>query len=149
MPRDGFEFRWVSSPQDLAHDVDRFGHRVIQAVRVVADYHAAQMQNNARRDAPWLDRTGMARKGLFAGATGGGLPDLIGHSDALADCVPDEAVEGRDDLIIIVLGHTMSYGQYLELAMAGTYAIIMPTIEWEIDEIQISITGLIDRLENM
>ncbi len=97
---------WVKPPSDLAKAIEQYGDRVYVAVRAVADFIAQKMQGEARQNAPWTDRTGNARSGLFA--------------------LTEEAAA---HLVAIYLAHTMEYGAHLELANAGRYAIIMPTIE--------------------
>lgn len=69
------------------------------------DYGATLAEQQARTNAPWTDRTGNARNGLFAVAV-------------------DE-----DPTFLLVLYHTMPYGVYLEAAHSGRFAIIMPTLE--------------------
>jgi hypothetical protein len=59
----------------------------------------------ARANAPWGDRTGEARAGL------------------------DAEVYEEGDEIVVDLFHTAEHGVWLEIAMGGVYAIIMPTLE--------------------
>lgn len=61
-------------------------------------------QNHARTNAPWTDRTGNARSGLFAQA--------FSNSGAFE----------------IVLYHTMSYGVFLEKRWDGRWGIIPETV---------------------
>lgn len=65
----------------------------------------------AKDNAPWTDRTGMARAGL------------------------DVDVNMEQDDIVLSMFHTVDYGQWLETIQNGSLAIIMPTLEiygWEI-----------------
>jgi hypothetical protein len=66
---------------------------------------AREVQNYAKLNAPWEDRTGDARDGLHA--------------------------EGDYSFTkyTITLYHTVEYGIWLEIAYSGNWAIIMPTIE--------------------
>lgn len=66
---------------------------------------AQNVQEYARENASWEDRTGDARSGLTA--------------------------EGRQRLTTysIILYHTVDYGIWLEVRWDGKYAIILPTIE--------------------
>lgn len=59
----------------------------------------------AKQNAPWLDRTGMARAGL------------------------DVQVTRSNGQIILELYHTVEYGLWLEVIQNGRYATIMPTLE--------------------
>lgn len=81
-----------------------FGKRVHAGIIATADRRAGIMQDDARRGAPWTDRTGNARQGLFG------------------------TVDAGDKRISIILAHTMSYGVFLELANGGKYQIILPTV---------------------
>lgn len=60
---------------------------------------------DAQAGAPWDDRTGMARDGLWV------------------------EVYEEDGDVYLDLGHTMDYGLYLETIQNGRFAIIMPTLE--------------------
>ena len=100
---------WRTPPDELATAVDRYGDQVLTAVTAVAQYIATQMQNAAKQNAPWTDRTGNARSGLFGTA--------------------ERDVAQRIVTIYLSHGATLDYGQYLELSNAGRYAVIMRTIE--------------------
>ena len=109
MPQAKAGIRWTTPPSELAAAVERYGDRVLQAVAAVAQYVATQMQNQAKADAPWTDRTGNARTGLF----GTSEADFAAH------------------VVTIYLSHgaTIDYGLWLELANSGSYAVIMRTME--------------------
>ena len=66
---------------------------------------AGRAEAQAKTNAPWMDRTGLARK------------ELTGR--AVAD----------EDGFAVYLSHTVEYGVYLELANGGKYAILRPTLE--------------------
>jgi hypothetical protein len=74
-------------------------------VATVMERGANEMEDYARQNAPWSDRTGAARAGLSA--------------------------EVNYDLteIDIILSHGVDYGFWLEVIQDGEYAILMPTIE--------------------
>ena len=59
----------------------------------------------AQDHAPWEDRTGDAREGIEASAS-------EDHGD-----------------VVMLLGHTVEYGLWLEVIRNGRFAIIMPTLE--------------------
>ena len=109
MPQAKAGIRWSTPPSELATAVERYGDRVLQAVAAVAQYVATQMQNQAKADAPWTDRTGNARTGLF------------GTSEA----------DFGAKVVTIYLSHgaTISYGVWLELAASGKWGVIMRTME--------------------
>lgn len=62
----------------------------------------------AKQNAPWTDRSGNARAGLFAKAS---------------------AVNGGE-AFELVMAHSMFYGIYLESRFSGKFAILMPTINY-------------------
>ena len=63
------------------------------------------MEQWARNNRPWTDRTGDARKGLT------GFADL------------------KNNKLSAGVGHSVEYGEQLEMRRAGKYAILKPTIE--------------------
>lgn len=107
--------RWVRSPATLATPIERYGERVQAAVLAVAQFIAQTMQDEMRNNAPWTDRTGNARSGLFT-----------------------DVERAASDVVTIYLshGHSVEYGRILELGHGGRYSIIMPTIEANIGEIE-------------
>lgn len=109
MPEQKAGVRWSTPPSELARAVERYGDRVLTAVAAVAQRVATEMQNQAKTDAPWTDRTGNARTGIF------------GTSEA------DFAA--RVVTIFLSHGAIIDYGIWLELANSGKYAVIMRTME--------------------
>ena len=109
MPQQKAGIRWRTPPSELATAIERYGDRVLVAVAAVAQRVATEMQNQAQADAPWTDRTGNARTGIY------------GTSEA------DFAAR----VVTIYLSHgaTIDYGVWLELANSGRYAVIMRTME--------------------
>lgn len=101
--------RWTRPPSELAAAIERYGDRVLQTVAAIAQYVATEMQNDAKANASWTDRTGNARTGLF----GTSEADFAGH------------------VVTIYLSHGvgLDYGRWLELANSGRYAIIMRTMQ--------------------
>ena len=107
--------RWERPPSELATAIERYGDRVIRTVAAIAQYSATQMQNDAKANASWTDRTGNARTGLF------------GTSEA----------DFAEKVVTIYLSHgaTIDYGVFLELGGgrdgspgSGRYAVIMRTM---------------------
>lgn len=64
-----------------------------------------EVEAYAKYNAPWTDRTGLARDGLTASVY----------------------LEGGE--VVLELAHTADYGLWLEIKNDGEYAIIMPTLE--------------------
>lgn len=92
------------------------------AIGAVFNKKATDVQDYARRNAPWTDRTSNARNGLFAksGRT------TTGHE--------------------IVLYHTVPYGIWLEVRFAGKNAIIMPTIQQMAPEVMKAVSNLFSKM---
>lgn len=109
MPAQQAGIRWSTPPSELATAVERYGDRVLTAVAAVAQRVASEMQNQAKADAPWTDRTGNARTGIF------------GTSEA--------DFSARVVTIYLSHGATIDYGIWLELANSGRYGVIMRTME--------------------
>jgi len=128
----GMSFRWVrGSPDDLARNVQQYGDQALAAVHAVAAYWGQMVQDEARRNARWEDRTGNARSGLFFAIDGFGLPPITGHvpSSAMAQLTDATVERGSKGLLIVTLGHTVFYGRFLELSRGARYAVVMSTIE--------------------
>lgn len=114
---------WVKTPsQTLIPALNDYQRKLTNAIKTLADYFAQKMQDEARRMAPWQDRTGNARSGLFAVAEAAAT-DLI--------------------TIYVSHGHTVYYGVFLELAHGAKYAVIMPTIERNLPEIEYQLRRLL------
>jgi hypothetical protein len=124
-------FVWVRSPDDLAQDIEDYGNRVEAALYAAANAWGQHIQDLARENAAWTDRTANARSGLFYAVDGFGHGEMQGDVSAEAKALMTdvEVVSAGKDEIIIVLGHTVFYGKFLELSHGGNYAIIMSTIE--------------------
>lgn len=114
--------RWVTPPSALADAVERYGERVLVAVTAVAQRIAAIMQDDARQNAPWTDRTGNARSGLFGTA----------ERDV------------AQKMVVLYLSHGvgLDYTVWLELANEGRYAVIMRTIEAHLPELRDELQGI-------
>lgn len=105
---------WVNPPSQLSRNLDLYGRKLVAAVIAIAEFIATKMQNEARQNAKWQDRTGNARSGIFA---------VVERNDLSL---------GAAEMIVSIYlshGHTVDYGKWLELANGGKYAIIVPTIE--------------------
>lgn len=83
--------RWVTSPGTIANAISLRSRGVQEGVGKLALSHAARAEGKMKTGAPWTDRTGNARQGLFGEA----------------ETSPTGAT--------ITLGHTVEYGPFLEL----------------------------------
>lgn len=102
-------FKWIVDPKDVfPQGMENYTRTVFTSGRKVAESRAEAMVQWARMNAPWTDRTGAARRGLHA--TVEQSPQVIAE---------------------ITISHDPSliYPPFLELANAGKFAIIAPTID--------------------
>lgn len=89
---------------DLVKGLADYESKAQIAIRMYADTSALKLQNYARKNARWTDRTGQARQRL----RGDSLVTTNGYRLRLA--------------------HGVNYGVYLELAHEKRFAIIQETI---------------------
>jgi hypothetical protein len=127
----GSGFVWVQPPSNISKGISAYGKKVEAALYAIAGKWGQDVQDEARTDARWTDRTGNARSGIFYAVDGLGMGTLIGQVSAEAKTLmKDTSVEeGSNNTLIIVVSHTIFYGKFLELMSGGKYAIIMSTIE--------------------
>lgn len=129
---------WIVPPSKLAENIGKYGERALVAVQAVATYWGQSIQDASRQNAPWSDRTGNARSGLFFAVDGFGLGTITGEvtPEAMGE-KSDVGIESGDkDTLIVTLGHTVFYGVYLELSNAGRHAIILSTIESNLGDLE-------------
>ena len=142
---------WRKSPAQLARNIKKYGARALVAVRAAGEYVGVKMQNEARRSAPWENRTGNARSGLFYAVDGFGRPVMRGSvspkdSEAWAKHFTDDTGPGGSATrLVIVLAHTMGYGATLETGHGGRYAIVLPTIEANIPVLEQMLNGILEK----
>lgn len=99
-------FKWDVPPDAVFPQMAaNYTQAIFQSGRQVAYDQAEAMENYAKANAPWTDRTGDARERLHA------------------------TVEETGPIGTIVLAHGVDYGLWLEIANGGRYAIIAPTID--------------------
>lgn len=131
-------FRWVRPPENLGRALADYERKALVAIRAIAGYVGQRMQDEARRGASWEDRTGNARGGLFYAVDGLGLGMLQGSVKASSESLRgDVSVEaGSGNTLVLTLGHTVFYGQFLELSHGGRYAIVMSTVENNLPQLE-------------
>src|SRR5689334_2941428 len=94
--RTGLVFDTDTLRPGLAGFADQLDNRIA----ILMKYEEPKVQSYMRQNAPWTDRTGNARNGLFAKAS----------SSARSH--------------VIQVFHTMPYGVWLEVRWSGRFAII-------------------------
>jgi hypothetical protein len=100
----GVHFTWSGLQQVL--DMPENARAAIDAaVESAMDKLAAEMEQYAKDNAPWRDRTGDARAGL--------------HAD----------VSSQGGVFAITLAYDVYYGFYLETHNGGEFAIVTPTVQ--------------------
>lgn len=96
-----------------------YTNKVQTACRQVADYFAPVVETYAKQNAPWTDRTGNARQSLHAWVE-----------------------ELAKDTVYLYLSHGVEYGKWLEVANAGKYSIIYPTLQAHFQAISDMLKGI-------
>lgn len=99
--------------EQMSARLDAYGQQVLTAVQMIAGYWAGVFEAYAKENAPWTDRTSNARQGLHT------FTQELGK-----------------ETVAVYLAHQMEYGKWLEVRWAGKYAIIWPTIEAHLPEIE-------------
>lgn len=89
----------------LPANIDNLDRYMKSRILTAAHSFAPRIETHMKTNAPWTDRTGNARAGLFARASVAGTGAKI------------------------TFGHTVFYGIFLETRFAGRYAIVLPTLE--------------------
>lgn len=99
--------------------------KLLRAVKGTMEYWDGPIETHMKHHAPWRDRTTNARNGLFA-----------------------VAKKASKYLFVIVLGHIVDYGVYLEEGTqhAKAYPIIGPTITEYAPKVIGTLTKILDRL---
>ena len=96
--------RMKINTDSLINNLSKLDSDTEQRIGVIAERQATVSQNEMRSNAPWQDRTGNARNGLFG------------------------KYSREGDTHKITLSHSMNYGIWLETRWAGKYEIIRPSI---------------------
>jgi hypothetical protein len=138
-------FRWIKPPEEIQKALAAYEKKALAAAHAVAAYVGQAMQDDARQNAPWEDRTGNARGGLFFAIDGFGLPPVMGRVSVSGEAAQGEGTfdeSGGPSRLILTLGHTMYYGKYLETAHGAKYAIVMSTIEGHLPQLEAMLQGL-------
>lgn len=103
----------------MAARVAAYAKRLLAAVFALAQEWASRLADEMKATHPWTNRTGAAEAALF------------GRAFRLATGA------------VIVLGHGVSYGQFLERKNAGRYAVVAPTLQRNYAAILASLAALV------
>lgn len=100
-----FEIESRSVDEVVSH-INKFDERLRAGLLIITKQVAKLMENWAKDNAKWTDRTGNARKGLKASAK---WEDYIN--------------------LVVSMSHKVDYGPMLELAYAKKYAVLEPALQ--------------------
>jgi len=97
--------RFLIESDTITPSVPKIQPFLNKAVTTTLHFYEPQVENSAKRNAPWKDQTTNARNGL-------------------------RAASGKEgDAHFLVLAHQVPYGVYLETRWAGKFAVIVPTLQ--------------------
>lgn len=94
----------MAGSDQVINNTEQWLNRTAAAAYALSQHYSGEMEGYAKAHAPWTDRTGHARQGLFG------------------------SVHVEGPMIKTRISHSMAYGPYLELAMHGAYSILKPTV---------------------
>jgi hypothetical protein len=114
--------RWTSDT--LTPGLRMFAPKVHAAIGAAMKFHEPQVESYMKTNAVWTDRTSNARNGLTA-----------------------TYVFDAPSTHVIVCYHMMPYGIWLEIANAGRFRIIIPTIINQGREVMLTIAGLLRKMK--
>lgn len=113
-------FVWVEDT--LTGGLQKFPEWYSDAVTAVVDRQAGKAETYMRTNAPWRDQTSNARNGLRA---------FTQHTAKTHS---------------LILSHGVPYGIWLEVRHSGKYAIIVPSLQPQGQEIMKTLNNLLERL---
>lgn len=96
--------RWKTDQLKLR--LDEYEQKIYEAIRLIAEYYAPIIEEYAKTNARWTDRTANARQTMHA-----------------------FVVELSKTTVALYLAHGVDYGIYLETRFQGELAIIVPTLQ--------------------
>ena len=100
-------FTWKEPPAEVfERGTAEYARALHQYALAVAHRWVPEIENWMKKNAVWTDRTGNARQGLFS-----------------------DVMQIAQQAVIILLGHGVEYGIFLELSNAGRYAIVLPALD--------------------
>lgn len=97
---------------------DRIQKQVEAKLYLIGRAAAQTMETDAKKNAPWTDRTTNARNALYG--------DVVREKES----------------VLVILGHGVDYGIYLENRHAFKYAILMPTLLKHYNTIMKGVAGI-------
>jgi hypothetical protein len=116
-------FTWQRPPSIAFGGLaEAYAMAIEQNVNALAERYANEIETWMKSNAVWTDQTGDARRELYSETFG----------------LTNEAV-------VIILGHGVDYGVFLELANAGRYSVIFPAMDYFIPRIWDDVRRILGR----
>lgn len=111
---------WDNPPSTAVPQmVGTYRAKLHRALFILALSYAPRIEAWMKENAVWVDRTGNARQTLWA------------------------EVFDFSDVVVLAFGHGVNYGQFLEWANQGRYAIITPALDYFAPKIWADARGLL------
>lgn len=121
--------------EPIQRGLAEFDRRIHNRMLAISDFHAQRAQAEMRERAPWTDRTGNARNGLFA------KPFYNLGSGTLGRDAGGRFTSGGNTYGV-VLYHSVPYGIWLETRWAGRFAALLPVLSSEGQQFMLSVAAL-------
>lgn len=109
--------------KEVRAGIQNFSDETLQKVENYLGEQAEELEKFMKKNAPWNDRTGNARRGLVA-----------------------KVEKPKNKYYRIGLKHSVKYGVYLENYMEKRFAILEPTVRLKGPEVVKGMKNLLDRL---
>ena len=113
---------WTFDLKHLSEGIVMMDEKADAAVKMLAKNAASKLESDAKDQAKWTDRTGMARKSLNGN------------------------VKVIENGYRIILAHGVDYGMWLELAHEKRFAIVGPLIELNAPFIMEDFKNLLEKM---
>ena len=105
MPSQRAGVEWIKTPEQAINEVINAHIELIDAaIFGLCKRREKPIENQMSSNAPWTDRSGNARQGLWTGTTN--IPRMM---------------------TTLTLSHGVEYGFWLEVRWGGRFAIVLPT----------------------
>lgn len=121
MAKPEIDLTW--NPNEFVREVTMYRTKIEASVKILADVAAIKMENYAKEESIWQDRTGNARQTLKGSATW-----------------------TSQQVVMIAVSHHQHYGYWLELAHGREYAILEESIEENVEELYNALRRLISKV---
>lgn len=115
----------ISGVDKLAQAIQQHDLKIKRMIAGQFLYARGEAVKFAKLNAPWTDRSGNARAGLFSEV---------------------KAIDGGNSFELY-LAHSVFYGIWLEVRFSGKYSIIMPTLNYIGEQLIQRIANSMDKLE--